>query len=45
LRDNPIACREHLERAIQIFEQMGAVRELRLANWTAELLDAKASTT
>ena len=31
LRDDPNACREHFERAIQIFENMGAIRELQSA--------------
>jgi len=31
LRDDPNACKEHLERAIQIFEKMGAVHELQSA--------------
>jgi len=31
LREDPEACREHFERAIQIFETMGAVHELRFA--------------
>jgi tetratricopeptide (TPR) repeat protein len=39
LHDNPAACREHLERAIQIFEKMGTTHELRLAKWTWETLD------
>jgi tetratricopeptide (TPR) repeat protein len=34
LREDPNACREHLERAIRIFENMGAVHELRWANKT-----------
>ncbi len=41
LRENPNACREHLERAIQIFEKMGAIHELRFAKWAWETLDAK----
>jgi tetratricopeptide (TPR) repeat protein len=32
LREDPEACREHFARAMQIFEKMGAVHELRLAN-------------
>ena len=31
LRDDPNACKAHLERAIQIFEKMGAVHELQSA--------------
>ena len=31
LRDDPNACKEHFARAIQIFEKMGAVHELRFA--------------
>ena len=31
LRDDPNACREHVERAIQIFKAMRAVHELKLA--------------
>jgi tetratricopeptide (TPR) repeat protein len=31
LPDNPNACKEHLERAIHIFEKMGAVHELQSA--------------
>ena len=42
LRDNPAEYREHLERAIQIFEKMGAAHELRFAKWARENLDAKA---
>lgn len=41
LRDNPGVCREHLERAIQIFEKMGATHELRFAKWSWETLAAK----
>jgi tetratricopeptide (TPR) repeat protein len=41
LRDNSAECREHLERAIQIFEQMGAAHELRFAKWAWENLNAK----
>ncbi len=41
LQDNPTACREHLERAIQIFEKMGALYELRFARWAREMLDVK----
>jgi len=33
--------RQHLERAIQIFETMGTVHELRLAKWAWERLDSK----
>ncbi len=43
--DSPDARREHLERAMQIFEKMGAVHELRVAKWTWEALAAKNSTT
>jgi tetratricopeptide (TPR) repeat protein len=31
LRDDPNMCKEHFARAIQIFEKMGALHELRLA--------------
>jgi len=31
LRDDPAVCREHFERAIQIFEKMGAVHKLEWA--------------
>jgi hypothetical protein len=31
LRDAPDECREHMERAVQIFTQMGAAHELRMA--------------
>lgn len=41
LHENPGACREHLERAIQIFETMGAVHDLRRAKWAWETLDSK----
>ena len=41
LRENPNACREHLERAIQIFERMGAVHELQIAKWAWEMLDSR----
>jgi class 3 adenylate cyclase/tetratricopeptide (TPR) repeat protein len=34
LRDDPERCREHRERAVQIFTQMGAVHELRMAGGT-----------
>ena len=39
LRDNPGVRREHLERAIQIFEKMGAVHELRFAKRALETLE------
>jgi tetratricopeptide (TPR) repeat protein len=32
---------EHIQRAIEIFEKMGAVRELRFANWAWEALPSK----
>ncbi|HLO13631.1 MAG TPA: hypothetical protein VK206_02305, partial [Anaerolineales bacterium] len=32
LHGDPIACKEHFERAIQIFEKMGAVHELWFVN-------------
>ncbi|HSB00485.1 MAG TPA: AAA family ATPase, partial [Anaerolineales bacterium] len=41
--ENPGACQEHLERAIQIFEKMGAVHELRIAKWARETLASKKS--
>jgi tetratricopeptide (TPR) repeat protein len=40
-REKPEARREHLECAIQIFEKMGAVHELRIARWAWEALTAK----
>jgi len=41
LREDPDVRRGHIERAIQIFEQMGAARQLRFAKWAWETLDAK----
>jgi class 3 adenylate cyclase/tetratricopeptide (TPR) repeat protein len=41
LRQHPEVCREHLARASEIFEAMGAVHELRRAKWAWELLDAQ----
>jgi class 3 adenylate cyclase/tetratricopeptide (TPR) repeat protein len=32
---------EHIQRAIEIFEKMGAVRELRFANWAWETLASR----
>lgn len=45
LRENPSGRREHVERAIQIFEKMGAVHELRVAKSALETLDSKISAT
>ncbi|HEX2998017.1 MAG TPA: AAA family ATPase [Anaerolineales bacterium] len=43
LRENPDLCREHLERAIQIFERMGAAHDLRIVKWAWEALAARGS--
>ena len=40
LKENPDKCKAHFERAIQIFEKMGAVRELQFAREQLQKMSA-----